>query len=135
LSKTKSGFVSIIGRPNVGKSTLLNRLVGEKLAGISPKPQTTRGTIRGILTQSEGQIVFVDTPGFHQPKDSLGKWMLTLVQQAVESADVLYFMVLPQHSHPWDVEIIKLFKKHRVPVILLVNQVVTSFFKGLNDHR
>ncbi|HLD56091.1 MAG TPA: GTPase, partial [Candidatus Omnitrophota bacterium] len=66
----KSGFVSILGRPNVGKSTLLNRLTGVKLAAISKKPQTTRQVIRGILTESRGQAVFLDTPGFHKPKDS-----------------------------------------------------------------
>ena len=92
----RSGFISIVGKPNVGKSTLLNRLVGEKLAGVSRKPQTTRQTIRGILTQKKGQAVFLDTPGFHQPHDRLGEWMLGEIRRALEGSDLIYWMVFPR---------------------------------------
>ena len=91
----RSGFVSIIGQPNVGKSTLLNTLMGLKLAAVSPKAQTTRQTIRGILTEPQGQLVFLDTPGFHRPKDSLGKFMIQEVSKTFLDADLFYFMVEP----------------------------------------
>ena len=86
--KRKSGYIGIFGRPNVGKSTLLNVLVGEKLSGISAKPQTTRGVIRGILSMPEGQIVYLDTPGIHKPQDSLGRWMMGEIDKAIEGLDL-----------------------------------------------
>ncbi len=92
----RSGFVSIVGRPNVGKSTLLNRLVGERLAGVSKKPQTTRRVIRGILTTQRGQAVFLDTPGFHEPHDRLGEWMIGEIRKALGSSDLIYWMVFPK---------------------------------------
>jgi GTPase len=119
----RSGFVSIIGRPNVGKSTLLNRLVGEKLAGVSPKPQTTRNTVRGILSRDEGQIVFFDTPGMHDPKDLLGSWMHREVDRALDGADILYWLVLPEPPHPYEETILKKIKSVSIPVFLLVNQI------------
>lgn len=112
-----------MGRPNVGKSTLLNRLVGAKLAGVSPKPQTTRISIRGILTRSEGQIIFLDTPGLHDPRDLLGNWMMEEARRALEGADLLYWMVLPGKQHPYDEKILEIVKGLRIPVFLLVNQV------------
>lgn len=92
----RSGFVSIIGRPNVGKSTLLNRLVGEELAAVSRKPQTTRGVIHGILSTPKGQAVFLDTPGFHNPRDPLGRWMLGEIQKSLQDADLIYWMIFPE---------------------------------------
>jgi len=90
----RSGFVAIIGRPNVGKSTFLNRLVGEKIAGVSPKPQTTRAVIRGILTEPQGQIMFLDTPGMHDPRDPLGYWMIREIEKSIDDADLVCWMVL-----------------------------------------
>ena len=121
--KRKSGFVAIIGRPNVGKSTLLNRLVGEKLAGVSPKPQTTREVIRGILTRPQGQMIFLDTPGLHEPRDLLGNWMVQEVQKSLEGADLVYWMVLPEKTHPDEKKILEILRSVSIPVFLLVNQI------------
>lgn len=121
--KRKAGFVSIVGQPNVGKSTLLNHLVGEKLAGVSPKPQTTRGIVRGILSKPEGQIVFLDTPGMHKPKNNLGEWMVNQVERSFEGADLIYWMVLPGKIDPMDERILEMLKAKGLPVFLLVSQV------------
>lgn len=121
-SNKHSGFVAIIGRPNVGKSTLLNYLVGEKLAGVSNKPQTTRNPVRGILSKPQGQIVFVDTPGLHQPQDMLGSWMMRETDKALEGVDLLYWMVLPQPPHPYEEKILNMVQKLKIPTFLLVNQ-------------
>ena len=94
----KSGFISILGKPNVGKSTLLNQLVGSKVAAVSKKPQTTRQVIRGILTEPRGQIIFLDTPGFHKPKDQLGKFMVRAAANTFHEADLFYWMVEPFSS-------------------------------------
>lgn len=121
--KKHSGFVVILGRPNVGKSTLLNRLVGQKIAGVSPKPQTTRQSIRGIVSRPQGQILFLDTPGLHDPRDPLGAWMMKEAQRSLDDADLVYWMVLPEAIHPYDEKILEVVKKLDVPVILVVNQV------------
>ncbi len=89
----RSGFVGIVGRPNVGKSTLLNALLGEKVSIVSPRPQTTRHNVRGILTREDAQIVFVDTPGYHLPKNKLGEYMVENVHRFLPDADVLVFLV------------------------------------------
>ncbi|GIW45745.1 MAG: GTPase Era [Candidatus Binatia bacterium] len=89
----KSGFVALVGRPNVGKSTLLNRLLGQKIAIVTPKPQTTRGRIRGILTLPEAQIVFVDTPGLHEAKTLINRRMVQAAEEAVEEADLVLWLV------------------------------------------
>jgi GTP-binding protein Era len=123
VKKKKCGFVAILGRPNVGKSTLLNRLIGEKLAGVSPKPQTTRLVIRGILTRPQGQIIFLDTPGFHKPHDRLGDWMVGEVLKSLEGADLAYFMVLPDQVHPWDEQILEKIRAAGLPTVLLVNKI------------
>lgn len=86
------GFVSLVGEPNVGKSTLLNRLVGEPLAIVSPKPQTTWNTVRGILTAAEGQVIFVDTPGLHEPQDLCGAHMVASAKRALNDSDLIYWM-------------------------------------------
>ena len=122
-SSFRSVFVSIVGKPNVGKSTLLNRLVGERLSGVSRKPQTTRGVVRGILTTREGQAVFLDTPGFHDPHDRLGQWMIHEIRQAIESSDLIYWMVFPSPPRPDDVEFARELQNCKTPVLLLVSQV------------
>ena len=118
-----SGFVSIIGKPNVGKSTLLNRLVGERLAAVSKKPQTTRGVIRGILTTPQGQAIFLDTPGIHDPRDPLGRWMIAEIRKSIQDADLIYWMVFPQIPRREDQELVEEFKKIKTPVFLLINQM------------
>lgn len=89
----KSGFVAVIGRPNVGKSTLVNQLVGQKIAIVSPKPQTTRSRVLGILTSEDAQVIFVDTPGLHRPRHKLGEAMVATASAAIPDADVVLFMV------------------------------------------
>src|SRR6202047_815816 len=89
---SRAGFVAIVGRPNAGKSTLLNRLVGQKIAIVTSKPQTTRNRIQGIVTRPEGQIVFIDTPGIHEAKPDMNKQTLAKINAAVESIDVLLLM-------------------------------------------
>jgi GTP-binding protein Era len=96
----RSGFVAIVGRPNAGKSTLLNRLVGQKIAIVTPKPQTTRNRIQGIVTRPDGQIVFVDTPGLHEADSALGRQMMHEVAAAVEGIDVLLLMVDASRTVP-----------------------------------
>jgi GTP-binding protein Era len=102
----KSGFVAIVGRPNAGKSTLLNRLVGQKIAIVTPKPQTTRNRIQGIVTRPDGQIVFVDTPGLHDADSALGRQMMHEVAAAVEGIDVLLLMVDASHALPHSDELL-----------------------------
>ena len=89
----KSGFVAIVGKPNVGKSTLLNALLGQKISIVTAKPQTTRDRIRGILTGETAQVIFIDTPGIHDPKNSLGQYMVNAAAGAIGEADVIVFMV------------------------------------------
>lgn len=123
MSSSRSGFISIIGRPNVGKSTLLNRLVGEHLSAVSAKPQTTRGVIRGILSTRQGQAVFLDTPGFHNPHDRLGEWMLGEIEKAIHDSDLLYWMVFPELPQPEEEKLAGKLKASNLPCILLINQV------------
>lgn len=122
-AKPHSGFVAILGRPNVGKSTLLNRLIGEKIAGVSPKPQTTRYQVRGILTRPEGQILYLDTPGLHKPQDVLGYRMNDHAQESLAGADLVYWMVLPEPPREEDARILELLRQSEVPAFLLVNQI------------
>src|SRR5882724_2551576 len=96
----RAGFVAIVGRPNAGKSTLLNRLVGQKVAIVTSKPQTTRNRIQGIVSRPEGQIVFIDTPGLHEASNILGKQMMREVLAAVEGVDILLLMVDASHALP-----------------------------------
>ena len=122
-SSPHSGFVSIVGKPNVGKSTLLNRLVGETLSAVSRKPQTTRGVIRGILSTKEGQAIFLDTPGLHNPRDPLGTWMRSEIEQSIQDADLIYWMVFPELPQPEDEELTSKLKETKKPLFLLINQV------------
>ena len=118
----KSGFVSIIGRPNAGKSTLLNALNGEKLAVVSDKPQTTRNTITGIYTDKDKQIVFLDTPGLHKPKTKLGEFMMKEAENAISAVDVVLLVVEP--GHDFDNEnIIEGLKGIDAPVLLIINKI------------
>lgn len=119
----KSGFVSIIGRPNVGKSTLLNYLLGKKLAPVSRKPQTTRQVIHGIRTDENSQMVFVDTPGLHKPKDSLGKIMVANARKAFGEADLVLLLIEPRRPNDEDERIIEEIKNFKGPMILAVNKV------------
>jgi len=125
LASFRSGFVSIVGKPNVGKSTLLNQLIGERLSAVSKKPQTTRGVIRGILTDRQGQAVFLDTPGFHDPRDPLGRWMIGEIHKSLQGADLIYWMVFPELPGDEEKAFIEMLKAGgaAAPVFLLINQV------------
>lgn len=122
----KSGFVAIVGRPNVGKSTLLNRIVAQKIAIMSNKAQTTRNKIQGIYTTKEAQIVFIDTPGIHKPKNKLGDFMVETAYSALREVDAVIFMVsadMPRGRG--DDFIIERLKKADAPVYLVINKIDT----------
>ncbi|NEQ27200.1 MAG: GTPase Era [Microcoleus sp. SIO2G3] len=120
----KSGFIGIIGRPNVGKSTLMNELVGQKIAITSPVAQTTRNRLRGILTTSEAQLIFVDTPGIHKPHHQLGKVLVQNAQIAIELVDVVLFVVDGSvEAGGGDRFIVDLLSRTQTPVILGINKV------------
>ncbi len=123
----KSGFVSIVGRPNVGKSTLMNALVGEKLSIITPKPQTTRHRIIGIVNEDDYQIVFSDTPGIiEQPGYKLQELMNSFVEGALEDSDLLLFMTQPGEVYDDDAPIIGQLKRVEIPTFLIVNKIDQS---------
>jgi len=120
----RSGFVAIIGRPNAGKSTLVNRLVGQKIAIVTSKPQTTRNRIQGIVTKPEGQIVFIDTPGLHEADSALGRQMMQEVAAALEGIDVLLLMVDASRTHPHaDELLLQKAQRFRGKTILALNKV------------
>ena len=120
----KSGFVAIVGRPNVGKSTLLNRIVGQKIAIMSDKAQTTRNKIQGVYTTDTTQIVFIDTPGIHKPKHRLGDYMVEAAYSALHEVEVVLFMVgADQKRGKGDDMIIERLKKLNVPVYLVINKI------------
>lgn len=123
-SGRRAGFVAIIGRPNAGKSTLLNRFAGQKIAIVSPKPQTTRNRIQGIVTRAEGQIVFVDTPGLHQAESVLGRQMMREVTAALEGIDMLLAVVDASAAGTAEDEaLLQKVRSHRGPVLLALNKV------------
>ncbi len=127
----RSGFVALIGKPNVGKSTLLNALVGQKVAIVSPKPQTTRMPIRGILTRPDAQIIFVDTPGIHDPRTKLGSFMVDQARRAIPDADVVCLVVdITVPPGRLDRRIAVLAGKGRAPRILVLNKVDQRNPKG-----
>lgn len=119
----RAGFVSIVGRPNVGKSTLVNCLIGSKLSIVSPKPQTTRGTVRGILTTDDAQIVFFDTAGLHRPTDRLGQYMVATARNALLEADLAYLLVEAKMPGTHEQELIEQVCTGAVPVFLVVNKI------------
>ena len=120
----KSGFVTIIGRPNVGKSTLMNQLIGQKIAITSNKPQTTRNRIQTVLTNEEGQIIFLDTPGIIKAKNKLGEYMLNVATRTLEEVDVILWIVEPTNFiGALEEYIIEQLKKVKTPVILGVNKI------------
>jgi GTP-binding protein Era len=120
----RSGFVAIVGRPNAGKSTLVNRLVGQKIAIVTSKPQTTRNRIQGIVTKPQGQIVFIDTPGLHEADSALGRQMMQEVAAALEGIDVLLLMVDASSVHPYaDSLLLEKAKRFRGRTILALNKV------------
>lgn len=120
----KSGFVSIVGRPNVGKSTLMNNVVGEKIAIMSDKPQTTRNTIQAVYTDEEVQVVFLDTPGIHKPKNKLGEFMVKSATDAFKNVDLVLFVVDESKKiGPGDRKIIDDLKNIKTPVVLVLNKI------------
>ncbi len=122
----RSGFVTLIGRPNVGKSTLMNRLIGQKIAITSDKPQTTRNRIQTVLTTEEGQIVFLDTPGIHKAKNRLGDYMVSAAEHTLEQVDVILWLVEPtDFIGAGERHIIERLKKTKTPVILVINKTDT----------
>ncbi|NLB88138.1 MAG: GTPase Era [Syntrophomonadaceae bacterium] len=138
----RSGFVSIVGRPNVGKSTLMNSVIGKKVAIVSEKPQTTRHRIQGIYTDSNGQIIFVDTPGIHKPKHLLGEYMVKVSTRTIDEVDLIYYMT--DVTRPFgggEKFIIDRLKESSVPVFLLVNKidlvdkdVIQDFINDFNNY-
>ncbi len=122
----KSGFVTLIGRPNVGKSTLMNCLIGQKIAITSKKPQTTRNRIQTVYTSEEGQIVFVDTPGIHKAKNKLGDYMVNIAERSLKEVDVVLWLVEPTtFIGAGERHIIEELKKVKTPVILVINKTDT----------
>jgi len=121
----RSGYVSIIGQPNVGKSTLLNSILGEKVAIVTAKPQTTRNRILGIKNLPDAQVIFIDTPGIHRPKHKLGETMVKTAVGALQEVDLILLMVEPHEPDRNDMNIIALLQNVNSPVILLINKIDT----------
>lgn len=130
----KSGFVTLIGRPNVGKSTLMNHLIGQKIAITSKKPQTTRNRIQTVYTDERGQIVFLDTPGMNRAKNKLGEYMLSVAQHTLKEVDVILWLVEPTTFVGENEKyIVEQLKKVKTPVILIVNKMDTVEQESLNQ--
>ncbi len=122
----KSGFAAIIGRPNVGKSTLMNHLIGQKIAITSKKPQTTRNKIQTVYTCEEGQIIFLDTPGIHKAKNKLGEYMVNVAEQTLKDVDVVMWLVEPTtYVGAGEKHIAQQLEKTNLPVILVINKIDT----------
>ena len=137
----KSGFVTIIGRPNVGKSTLMNRLIGQKIAITSNKPQTTRNRIQTVYTDmNKGQIIFLDTPGIHKAKNKLGEYMVNVAEKTLNEVDVILWLVEPSNFiGAGEQHIIEQLKKTDTPVILIINKIDTvdkdAVFEFIDTYR
>ncbi len=126
MGETRTAFIAIVGCPNVGKSSLLNNMIGQKVAIVSNKPQTTRTKIMGVLTKDEVQLVFTDTPGYHRPKNKLGEKMIKAVTDSVSGVDACLFVVEPEGElRPAEEELIQKFKREKLPVILAINKIDT----------
>lgn len=126
MEQYKSGFATLIGRPNVGKSTLMNQLIGQKIAITSSKPQTTRNRIQTVYTSEEGQIVFLDTPGIHKAKNKLGDYMVGVAERTLSEVDVVLWLVEPTtFIGAGEQHIIEQLKKIKTPVILVINKIDT----------
>ena len=122
----KSGFVALIGRPNVGKSTLMNHLIGQKIAITSKKPQTTRNRIQTVYTCDEGQIVFLDTPGIHKAKNKLGEYMVDVAEKTLKEVDVILWLVEPSNFiGAGERHIAEILEKVNAPVLLIINKTDT----------
>jgi GTP-binding protein Era len=119
----RSGFAAILGRPNVGKSTLLNALVGEKVAIVSDKPQTTRGRVLGVMSMPQGQIVFLDTPGLTEARNKLGEYMLSAAYDALTGADAIIIVAAAGSVGPKDRAVIEKFSKRKLPKVLVLNKI------------
>lgn len=120
----KSGFISIIGRPNVGKSTFLNRVIGQKIAIMSDKPQTTRNKVQGVLTTEDAQFIFIDTPGIHKPKHKLGDFMLRIAQNTLQEVDIVLFMINAEEGYGrGDEFIIEKLQAVQTPIFLVINKI------------
>lgn len=120
----KTAFIAIVGRPNVGKSSILNRLLGQKIAIVSSRPQTTRTKIMGVLTENDIQLVFTDTPGFHKPKTKLGEKMIKSVDDAISGVDSCLFVTeCKGEIRPTEIELLERLKKEKIPVILAINKI------------
>lgn len=120
----KSGFISIIGRPNVGKSTFLNRVIGQKIAIMSDKPQTTRNKVQGVLTLDDAQLIFIDTPGIHKPKHKLGDFMMKVAQNTLKEVDLILFMVNAEEGFGRGEEfILEKLQSVTTPVFLVINKI------------
>jgi GTP-binding protein Era len=120
----KSGFISIIGRPNVGKSTFINRVIGQKIAIMSDKPQTTRNKVQGVLTTNGAQFIFIDTPGIHKPKHKLGDFMMKVAQNTLKEVDVILFMVNAEEGYGRGEEfILEKFQNIKTPIFLIINKI------------
>ncbi len=123
---TKTAFVAIVGCPNVGKSSLLNRMLGQKVAIVTQKPQTTRTRIMGVLTKGETQLVFTDTPGYHRPKTKLGEKMIKAVGDGIAGMDACLFVVEPEGEiRDTEIELLNRLKKEKAPVVLAINKIDT----------
>ena len=123
----KSGFVAVIGRPNVGKSTLSNRIIGQKIAITSSKPQTTRNRIQTVFTDERGQIVFLDTPGIHKAKNRLGEYMMSVARRTVSEVDLILWLVeADENVGKGDREIAERLRKEKTPVFLVINKIDTK---------
>lgn len=135
----RSGYVSLIGRPNVGKSTILNVLLGQKIAIVSDKPQTTRNRILGIKTHDNAQIIFIDTPGIHKPRHMLGETMVRAVREALKGIDLVIFVTEPGRSKDQDSEIIESLKDMDKPVMLVINKIdkikKTELLSIIDDYK
>lgn len=122
--KTKSGFVAIVGKPNVGKSSIMNRILGEKIAIVSAKPQTTRSRIMGVLNYGVTQLVFTDTPGLHKPKNKLGDYMVKTIADSIDDVDMCLMVVEESGKlHDAELELIEKFKKTDMPALLAINKI------------